>query len=122
MLKLIFVATVLILAIVGGLAVALNHFFGWKGLIAFPFLLIALVWVGKVVIGKMIKHVALGLFSIKSGVLRGATMTLHSVTAATKPSEPGASDGESSDTDTSEESKTEANDDQEEQAEVPDEP
>jgi len=71
----------------GVLAVELYHFFGWKGMLAFPFIVLALIWVGKIFIGKLIKRFALGLFSMKSGVLRGASMTVHSIASVPKPSE-----------------------------------
>src|SRR5881394_1678363 len=85
MVRLILVVVILVLTLVAGIAVALNHFFGWKGLIAFPFILIAFVWLGKKFIGLMVKRFALGLFGMKSGVLRGAMMTVHSITAVAKP-------------------------------------
>jgi hypothetical protein len=110
MVRMILVVVVLLLALVAGIAVALNHYFGWKGLIAFPFILIALVWLGKVIIGRLIKRFALGLFGMKSGVLRGATMAVHSVTAVAKP-EPTPEPEE----DTSEEDRIDA--DEEEDAE-----
>jgi hypothetical protein len=115
--KLILFAIILVLAIVAGLAVALNHFFGWKGLIVFPFILIALVWAGKVVVGKLVKRFFLGLFSMKAVVLRGATMTVHSVTAVATPAEPGTSDEDSSDTEAADEAETDAEDGHEEPAE-----
>jgi len=118
--KLILAAIILILAIVGGLAIALNHFFGWKGLIAFPFILITLVWVGKVVIGKMIKRFFLGLFAMKSSVLRGATMTVHSVTAVARPPEPDPSGDDSTDDD-GDEAEANSEDTKKDQAEEPDE-
>ena len=52
MVRLILVAVILALALVAGIAVALNHFFGWKGLIAFPFILIAFVWLGSWSLGS----------------------------------------------------------------------
>src|SRR5262245_57241338 len=87
MLRLILLAVLLLLVFVGGLAVALFHFYGWKGMVAFPFILLLLVWGGKFVIGKLIKRFALGLFSMKSSVLRGASMTVHSITPVPKPPE-----------------------------------
>ncbi|HWX20348.1 MAG TPA: hypothetical protein VN578_10660 [Candidatus Binatia bacterium] len=85
MLKLILVAILVALLFVGGLAVALFHFWGWKGLVAFPFLLIVLIWVSKVLLGKLFKGLALRLFSMKSSALRGASMTVHSVTPVPEP-------------------------------------
>lgn len=85
MIRLILIMILLALALVGGVAVALHHFFGWKGLLAFPFLLIALMWIGKVIIGKLFKNFALSLFSMKSSALKGASMTVHSVTSIPMP-------------------------------------
>ena len=87
MLRLILIAITLLLVLVGGLAVALSHFYGWKGLIAFPFILLLLVWLGKVVIGKLLKGFLLRLFSMKSGALRGASMTVHSITPISEPAQ-----------------------------------
>ena len=94
MIRLILIAIVVVLALAGGAAVALNHHYGWKGLIALPFILIAFVWLGKIVISKLAKKFLLGLFGVKSGVLRGATMTVHSIHAVPKPPEPPAEDEE----------------------------
>lgn len=85
MIRLILIVLILALALVGGIAVALHHYFGWKGLVAFPFLLVALLWVGKLILGKMFKKFLLSLFSMKSRVLRGAALTVHSVTAVPMP-------------------------------------
>ena len=85
MLRLIFILILVFLSLVAGAAVALNHFFGWKGLIAVPFILIAVLWLGKKAIGYLFKRVALNLFTMKSRVLRGASMKLHSVTPVAKP-------------------------------------
>jgi hypothetical protein len=86
--RLVLIVVVVLLAIVGGVAVALHHFFGWKGLVAFPFILVAMVWLGKIVIAKLAKKFFLGLFGVKSEVLRDATMTVHSIRAVPKPPEP----------------------------------
>jgi hypothetical protein len=85
MLRLILIAITLLLVLVGGLAVALSHFYGWKGLVAFPFILLLLVWLGKVVIGKLLKGFFLRLFSMKSGALRGASVAVHSITPVSEP-------------------------------------
>jgi len=87
MLRLILLAVLFLLVLGGVLAVELYHFFGWKGMLPFPFIVLALIWVGKIFIGKLIKLFALGLFSMKSGVLRGAGMTVHSIASVPKPSE-----------------------------------
>jgi hypothetical protein len=62
MLRLITVGILFLLIVVGGLAVGLFHFYGWKGMLAFPFIVLALLWLGKILIGKVIKRFALGLF------------------------------------------------------------
>jgi hypothetical protein len=85
MLRLILLVVLLALAFVGGLAVVMHHYLGWKGLVAFPFLLVALLWGGKLIIGRMIKKFFLSLFSVKSVVLKGAAMTVHSITAIPMP-------------------------------------
>ena len=85
MIRLILIVVVAVLAIVGGLAVALYHFFGWQGLIAFPFILIAAVWLAKIVISTLVKKFALGLFGMKAGALKGATMNVHSIRSVPKP-------------------------------------
>jgi hypothetical protein len=85
MMRLIFFAVVLCLAAVAGMALALEHYFGWKGLIALPLILVALVWLGKKGIGYLFRRFALGLFSLKSRVLRGAEMTVHSIIPVPKP-------------------------------------
>src|SRR5215213_201825 len=85
MLRLIFILIFVFLAIISGSSIALWHFFGWKGLIALPFILIVMLWLGKKVGGYLFKQVALGLFSMKSKVLRGASMKVHSVTPVAQP-------------------------------------
>ncbi|HEY1173599.1 MAG TPA: hypothetical protein VGH19_19700 [Verrucomicrobiae bacterium] len=94
MIRLILIVLLLGLALVGGTAVALHHYFGWKGLVAFPFLLIALLWIGKIIAGKLFKKFLLSMFSMKSRVLREATMTVHSVTAVPMPKMEPADDHE----------------------------
>ncbi|MFO1513241.1 MAG: hypothetical protein U1F83_10070 [Verrucomicrobiota bacterium] len=88
MIRLILFAIVGLLAVVGGLAVALYHFFGWKGLVVFPLILVAVVWLAKVVITSLVKKFALGLFGMKAGVLKGATMNVHAIRSVPKPPEP----------------------------------
>jgi hypothetical protein len=92
-----------VLVAAGGLAVLLFHLLGWKGLLAFPFLVLALVWIGKVLVSKLIKHFALGLFAMKSRTLRGATMKVHSITAVPKPPEAEADDSEDEEAEPSDE-------------------
>jgi hypothetical protein len=87
MVRLILLVILFGLVFIGVVAAALFHFFGWKGLLAFPFIVLALIWLGKALIGKVLKRFALSLFSMKSGVLRGATMTVHSVSPISAPEE-----------------------------------
>jgi hypothetical protein len=86
--KILLLTVVALLAAAGGLALALNHYFGWKGLLAYPVLLIGLVWLGKILITKLVKRFFLGLIGMKAGVLRGASMTVHSIVPVPKPPEP----------------------------------
>jgi hypothetical protein len=88
MIRLILFVILALFLVVGGLAVALYQYFGWKGLIVFPFILLALVWLAKIVIGKLVKRFALGLFGMKAGVLKGAAMNVHSVRSIPKPAKP----------------------------------
>lgn len=88
MIRLILLVTLALFVVIGGLAVALYHFFSWKGLLAFPFILIAVLWLAKIVIRKLIKRFALRLFSMKSAALRGATMTVHAIKSVPKPPKP----------------------------------
>jgi hypothetical protein len=85
MLRLILAAVVLLVLFAGGLAVVLFHFLGWKGLVAFPFVAIAFVWLGKIIVGKLLSVAAGKLVSIKSEVLRGATMTVRAVIPVAEP-------------------------------------
>lgn len=103
MIRLILFVALGLLVVVGGLAVALYHFLGWKGLIVFPFVLVAIVWLAMVVIGSLVKRFALGLFGMKSRVLRGATLNVHSMKSIPKPPEikPGG-DADESDEDPAE--------------------
>jgi hypothetical protein len=117
MIQLILVAILVILLAVGGLAVTLFHFWGWKGMVAFPFLLIVLVWLTKVVIGQLIKRFALRLFSMKSGALRGATMTLHSITPVAEPVEEEMDEDEDEETEDEPVEDEEENEDEEEDKE-----
>ncbi|MEK7780362.1 MAG: hypothetical protein AAB370_02540 [Verrucomicrobiota bacterium] len=87
MIRVILFIVLLVFLVIGGLAVGLYQLWGWKGFLAFPFILIAMVWLIKLVVGKMFKHFALSLFGMKSGVLRGATMNVHSIRSVPKPVE-----------------------------------
>ena len=88
MLRLILFGIVAFLVVVGVLAVVLFHFFGWPGLLAFPFVILALVWLGKVVVVNLFKRFALGLFGMKARALKGATLNVHSIKSVPKPPEP----------------------------------
>lgn len=88
MLRLILIFIVGVFVAVGVLAVALYHFFGVRGLIAFPFVILALMWVAKWMVKGLVKKFALSLFGIKARALRGATMNVHSIKAVPKPPEP----------------------------------
>jgi hypothetical protein len=90
MIRLVIVAVALFLLLVGGSAIALYEYLGWKGLALFPFAVLLLVWMAKIIIGRLIKAFALGLFSIKSKVLRNATVEVHSITAVPKPEDASA--------------------------------
>jgi hypothetical protein len=128
MIQLILFAVLLLLILIGGIAVALFHFFGWKGMVAFPFVVLVFVWLGKFLIGKLIKQFALSLFSMKSKVLRGASMKVHSITAVAKPvqeesGEDEEEDDESEDSEEEDEAEKdgEEEDGEEDQAEEEDE-
>ncbi|HXB60509.1 MAG TPA: hypothetical protein VNU95_13135 [Candidatus Acidoferrales bacterium] len=88
MLRLILAIIVAMFVAVGVLAVGLYHFFGWKGLIAFPFLMVAFAWVAIVVIKNLVKNLALRLVGMKARALRGATLNVHSAKLVPKPAEP----------------------------------
>jgi hypothetical protein len=116
--RLILTFVVLLLLFVGGAAVALHHFFGWKGLIAFPFVLVAVIWAAKVIIGRVIRRFFTGLFGMKSVVLRGAALAVHGVVPVPKPPEEPMEEEESSDDEPADEDEEEeASDDTEESEE-----
>jgi hypothetical protein len=87
MLRLILLVIVGMFVAVGVLAVALFHFWGWKGLVAFPFIILAFLWVAKFLIKSLVKKFALSLFGMKARALRGATMNVHSIKSIPKPPE-----------------------------------
>lgn len=87
MLRFILILVVGLFVAVGVLAVALYHFFGVEGLIVFPFVVLALLWVAKWLIKNMLKKLALSLFGRKARALRGATMTVHSIKVIPEPPE-----------------------------------
>lgn len=119
MIRLILIVVIALFVIVGGLAVALFHFFGWKGLIVFPFILIAMVWLAKIVISQLVKKFALGLFGMKAGALKGATMNIHSIRSIPKPPEPAP---EPDDNESDEPDDEESEDSDEEETSESDEP
>ena len=118
MLKIIMVVAVVLLAAAGGIALVLNHYFGWKGLLAFPVLLILLVLGGKFVIGRLFKRFVLGLVGMKARALRGASMTVHSIVPIPKPAEPEA-EPEVDSEDDAEDAEDEAGDDEPEEKKEP---
>ncbi len=87
MLRLILLLALLFCVFVGGLAVALNHWFGWKGMVAFPFILLGILWLGKKLIGNLIKGFASRLISVKARALHGAVVKIHSITPVPNPPE-----------------------------------
>lgn len=87
MLRLILIFIFGMFVAVGVLAIVLYHFFGVKGLIAFPFVMLALAWIAKWLIKSLVKRFALSLFGIKARALRGASMSVHSIKPVPKPME-----------------------------------
>lgn len=87
MLRFLLIVLGLGLLLLGGMAVLLHRFFGWQGLLAFPFLLLGLLWLAKIIFTHLFKRLALGLFGVKASALRGARLEVHSVTPITKPVE-----------------------------------
>lgn len=94
MLQLILMVVVLVLALFTGVALAIYHFFGAKGLIALPFLLLIFVWVGKTIAGFAFKKFALGLMRMKAAALKGATANVRAIMPVAKPVEVQAEDPE----------------------------
>lgn len=103
MIRLILIAVVVFLSLVAGSAIALYHFYSWKGWIALPVVILLLVWIAKKLIGLAFRRFALGLFTMKSKALRGATLVVHSITPVAKPEFPEDSEEESAESDDSEE-------------------
>jgi Domain of unknown function (DUF1963) len=85
LLLLLFVVLVIASAAIVGLGYVLQRFAGWKGLLGLPVILYALFRLVKPVFKIVGKRLALGLFSGKSRVLRGATMTVQSVVSVAAP-------------------------------------
>ncbi|MBM3846743.1 MAG: hypothetical protein FJ405_10735 [Verrucomicrobia bacterium] len=88
MFRTLLIITVVLLSLIGGMAVGLYHYFGWKGLLGLPFLILALLWLGKMVVGSLFKKFAGKLFGMKSEVLKDAAVLLHSITPVAKPPQP----------------------------------
>jgi|GEM_PF-1456719 len=84
MLRLLFGAVVIGLLLIAGIAVGLYHLWGWKGLVAFPFLLVVILWLAKALVFKAIRRFLMGLISMKGAVLEGASVDVHSVKPVTK--------------------------------------
>ena len=84
MLRLLFGAVVIGLLLIAGLAVGLYHLWGWKGLIAFPFLLLVILWLAKALVFKAIRRFFIRLISMKGAVLEGASVDVHSVKPVAK--------------------------------------
>jgi len=81
------IVLLLMVTLLGVIAVMLFKYFGWKGMVAFPLIVVALIWIGKFAIGKLIQQFASGLFSMKSGALKDATVAVHSIVPVAKPLE-----------------------------------
>lgn len=85
MLRIIVIVLVLFIAVAGGLAVLLYQNYGWQGLVAFPFIVLGMLWAAKFIIGRLIRKVVMGLFGMKGGALRDAKVEIHSVTPVAPP-------------------------------------
>src|SRR5262245_29227837 len=89
MFKLLIVLLILVVVFIGGIAVGLYQFYGWKGLIALPFVLFALMriatWIGRPILKRFAGRFALGLMSEKSEVLQKATVAVHSISPVPVP-------------------------------------
>jgi hypothetical protein len=87
MLRLILLVIVGMFVAVGVLAVALFHFWGWRGLVAFPFIILVLLWFAIFAIKSLARKFALSLFGMKARALCGATINVHSIKSIPKPPE-----------------------------------
>jgi hypothetical protein len=83
MLRFILVVILWVMLVIGGIAVVLYHLFGLKGLLAFPLVMIVLLWVLKKVMGRVFKQLLQIPFRLKGGVLDKAKMEVHSITPVT---------------------------------------
>ena len=85
------------LLLIGGIAVALFHFWGWKGLLAFPVILYVLARVAKraftLMLVPFVKQLGPGLLSPRSHVLHKAVMTVRKLAPAPMP-EPDGDEGD----------------------------
>jgi hypothetical protein len=97
MLRLILIAIILLCFTISGIFVVLIQFWGWKGLLAFPFIMVLLGWIIYFAIRRSFTRLLLSLFSLKSRVLRGAKLVVHSVTPIATPAEREGKDEEPSD-------------------------
>jgi hypothetical protein len=84
MIRIILLAVLFFMLVASGVAVALYHFFGWKGLIAMPFILVAMVGLAVVVIKALVRKILAGLIAAKSAVLRDAKVEVRAVTPVSK--------------------------------------
>lgn len=89
MLKLLLGIVFVGLLLIGGIAMALIHFWGWKGLLALPVIVYVLARVVKraftFMLVPFVKQLGLGLLSPESHVLHKATMTVRSLAPAPMP-------------------------------------
>jgi hypothetical protein len=85
MLRIILVAVAVFLMLICAAAVGLYAWLGWKGLAVFPVVLLLFLWIAKMIIGKLIKAVGVGLFSIKARALRDARLTVNSIISIPPP-------------------------------------
>jgi hypothetical protein len=110
------------ITLLGVIAVMLFKYFGWKGMVAFPLIVVALIWIGKVIIGKLIQQFAVGLFSMKSGALKDASVTVHSITPVVKPPEDAEDQDEDQAMEAEESAESSEEDEEEEEEEEQDKP
>src|SRR5689334_16167380 len=83
MIRFIFIVIVWLLLMVGLVAVILYHFLGWKGVLAFPVVMIVLAFLGKFFIKRLVRRLFMVPFKMKSRVLHKAKMEVHSVKPVT---------------------------------------
>src|SRR5262245_17556118 len=83
MIRFIFIVIMWLLLMVGMVAVILYHFLGWEALVAFPVVIIALVFVEKFFIKRLVRRLFMSPVKAKSRVLQKAKMEVHSVKPVT---------------------------------------